>query len=233
MHELFLKDSLMICFSWKCHTLLSWSMVVNKFETFDLCVHFQGSCRNWKLILKTDCSNILRGTFFFSWQLNVRQALNNIAICVHYSSRQLGACGCWWIFDERIDPLPGQVEYSVHTQSHRRALTDTHMQIYPGAHAYTRWYSFSAVQQLSERQWRWYKSILQNSLMKKYTRKWCLSLFMVSILEIMRTHTTHTCKVIVSFSLEAFKPQELNTKRATQIENKQLMQEVHISIGSY
>lgn len=56
---------------------------------------------------------------------------------------------------------------------------------------------------------------------------------MVSILEIIRTHTTHTCKVIVSFSLEAFKPQELNTKRATQIENNQLMQEVHISIGSY
>lgn len=120
--------------------------------------------------LKTDSQNGLfkhfTRHFFFSWQLNVRQALNNIAICVHYSSRQLGACGCWWIFDERIDPLPGQVEYSVHTQSHRRALTDTHIQIYPGAHTYTRWYSFSAVQQLSECQWSWYKSILQNSLMK-------------------------------------------------------------------
>lgn len=51
---------------------------------------------------------------------------NNTAMCVHYSSRQLGACGCWWIFDERMDPLSGQPEYSVHTQSHTWAHTDTH-----------------------------------------------------------------------------------------------------------
>lgn len=50
---------------------------------------------------------------------------SNAAMCVQFSRNQLGACGCWWIFDERMDPLLEQVEYSVHTHSHMRTLTDT------------------------------------------------------------------------------------------------------------
>lgn len=67
--------------------------------------------------------------------------------CVHYSSRQLGACSCWWIFDERMDPFPGQVEYSADTRSRTPAHTDT-----AGGVVSQLFYSLTP----TRCQWRWY-----------------------------------------------------------------------------
>lgn len=129
---------------------------------------------------------------------------NNTAMCVHYACRQLGACGCWWIFDERMDPLPGQVEYSVHTQMHIQAHTDKYTHTY--VHTHTRWHSFSAVPQLrqagaSEGDIRAY-CITPD---EKHTRMWCLLVSMVSILEIIGTHTQGHIRLFASSFQVAWK----------------------------
>lgn len=50
-----------------------------------------------------------------------------------------------------MDPLPRQVEYSVHTQSHTRTHTDTHICRHTKrnthTHTHTGWYTYSAVPQ--------------------------------------------------------------------------------------
>lgn len=69
------------------------------------------------------------GIFYFLFLLNT-PIISNAAMCVRYSRNQLGACGYWWIFDERMDPHPVQVEYCVRTHSHMQTLTDTVMHRY-------------------------------------------------------------------------------------------------------
>lgn len=93
------------------------------------------SCKCMAFTLETElhklekrCSNGLQIFYGSLFSVNA-SGTNNTAMRVHYSSKQLGACGCWWIFDERMDPLPGQVEYSVHTQSHTWAHTHTSIHV--------------------------------------------------------------------------------------------------------
>lgn len=152
-------------------------------------LHLKLSCIN----LKNDPRNGLLEHFMRHFFLVNTSGTNNTAMCVHYSSRQLGACGCWWIFDERMDPLPGQVEYSVHTQSHTWAHTDTHAQTHTKAytcvrtHGVVRFLCCSTVLRqagASEGDIR----VCRITADEKHTRKWCLLFSMVSILEIIGAH---------------------------------------------
>ena len=125
---------------------------------------------------------------------------NTTAMCVHYSSSQLGACGCWWIFDKRTDPLPGQVEYSVHTQSHTRALTDTHRQTCAGVHMHSPDGTVALLLNSftpGRCQWRWYWSILHDSLMKSTPESDACYSSSSSFKKMIGMNTLmHTCKVI-------------------------------------
>lgn len=165
---------------------------------------------NWGIIFQIVFSDIL-WDFFFSENAS---GTNNTAMCVHYSSRQLGAWSCWWIFDERMDPLPRQVEYSVHTQSHTRAHTETHTETHTDTYTYTcththsRWYSFLCCSMVlrqagaSEGDIRVYCTTPQwkahQKMMPRTLHLW--------------NHRGYTYKVMLSFSPVALKWWKRNTK---------------------